>query len=148
MKHLTKLILSLSILLVASTIQANETSFEKGFALTIEKWVKNSSGQFVTTSNIVKDKIITLRFDHSTLIETFEDFSLNIISYVGMNSSSLTVEQNLFKEGHPLNDPIIGICRNHFTINDPQRSQMSYINYYVNVDENTKYRIRLWDIWH
>ena len=148
MNGLTKIILSISFLLLAYSLKTNASAFEKKFALTIEKLVKASDGNFALIESVVADKEIILPFDHSKIVEEFDGFTLEIISYVGLQNSGLTVEQNLRKIGHPLNDEIIGISRNHFTLDNPRGNQVSYINYYVNVDNNTKYRIRLWDMFN
>ena len=62
---------------------------------------------------------------------------------MGIDGGWLTVEQNLKKAGHPMNDPVVGVSRNHFTLESPNGCQVFYINYYVNLDTSTKLRIRL-----
>lgn len=158
MNQLLPIVVSMSIFLISSAMPAADINltqpenartgaldYQKQFRLTVEKWVKNASNEFSPEVYPI-EKTITLSFDHSTITEEFDGFILEITSYRGLKDRSLTIEQNLKKPGHPFNDPTVGIARNHSTINDPQGNQFSYENYYVNVDENTKYRIRLWDL--
>lgn len=127
---------------------ASIPNFSSSFELLIEKWEKGSDGSFFDqgTNTTVLRKDLVLPFDNSTVLQEFDGFSLHITSYVGHNNTSMTIEQNLFQEGHPLNDPVIGISRNHFTVFKADRGLVNYVNYYVNVDDKTKYRIRLWSI--
>jgi len=112
------------------------------YKLLVERW-DFSTDHFQVTGTLLNDVLIHLDYVVGTNVNVlFDGFTLNLRPYRGQNATSLSLDYNLTKPGHPLNDPTVGVARGTATISSGSEV-FTYFNFYVNTSLSSKLRIRL-----
>jgi len=101
--------------------------FADDFYLKVEELARGpEDSNFKRIKTWIDEEEIELTFLGRSVVKWFGNYKLQIESVTGIDNARLTVELKLFNKVHPMNDPITGLSRNLFRINDPVERQIIF----------------------